>query len=953
MSFTRPVLFLGALLMAAACSPEEPGGTGGTGGAGGEEPCPTGSVAGLDGACLAVGIQSCPGRFIGEDGLCHPSMAKCADEPGTIPRFGDPTYEGGGCEPAGIPVAQCPARFMEGDGSCHPSMAKCADEPGTIPRFGDPDYTGDGCEPAGIPDCAPELLEDDGLCHPSMTKCPEGTFAVPQGGCVPIDGPEGCGDGTWGNIEDGLNTIYVDGGAAASGDGSKAGPVKTLAEALALAPEGGRIAIAAGVYDEPVHITTGGLTLEGRCPSMVRIQGTTAAMGSPAVVAVDGADGVTVRRVEAGGAGFGVLAVDSAQLVLEEVHVRGASIAGISINGPSAVASIHRSLVEGTLPDPADQLGGYGVTAGYGAFAAVSDSAIVENLTAGLAAFDAGSTLESVNSLIESTQSSAFSGKYGQGALAAAGAALKLDRTALKANHESAIFAYGESTMLTMTASLVEETLPRPLDGRGGNGLILQEGARATLEKIGVRGTRTGGVSAFQAGTVLVVTESLVEGTLPRQADGLLGYGVLSSMGAELTISGSTVAGNSYGGLVADMEATTLTASATLVEGTKLGPEQTLSAAGAAAQKGAGMTLTAVALVANDDVGLATLGEGTQVIARETLVEGTHPAQPDGEVGAAISRGVGAQEGGRLELIGSALLTNTGAGLMLTDAGTEVIVTGTLVRGTLPAPGTYGAGALVFEQGRLAVTGSAIFENRSAGIHISGEGADVTLDGALIEGTLPFSDGQQGMGIAASGGVHVAATSTAVVGNRLAGVTVLGAAARLDLVSMLVEGTLPQEVDGLWGQGIVLDQVQDAKIASTLVQDNVVSGIVAANAKATLSDIAVEGVSPGGFLLFDTGRMYQDAGDGVVATRGSTLDVVRARVRGCSRAGLLFDASSGSLSGVTSTNNGCGLVLQGSPLPVYEGAGNEFSGNTDQGICDGGDMTVASDSPPIPPADPG
>src|SRR5262245_50244604 len=116
----------------------------------------------------------------------------------------------------------------------HPSISKCP--AGMIPKFDE------GCVPVGIQDCAEIFMEDDGLCHPTMDKCVEpGTFAVPQLGCVPIDGPDGCGSGTWGNIQEDPNveTIWVDPSVATSGDGSKANPVKTIAEALAAVPEGG------------------------------------------------------------------------------------------------------------------------------------------------------------------------------------------------------------------------------------------------------------------------------------------------------------------------------------------------------------------------------------------------------------------------------------------------------------------------------------------------------------------------------------------------------------------------------------------------------------------------------------------------------------------------------------------------------------------------------------------
>src|SRR5690242_10859976 len=75
-----------ALLLSLGCSDGSP--------PTGSAICASGHVAGADNGCMAVGIQGCADLFIGEDGLCHPSMAKCP--PGTIPRFDE------GCIPVGI-----------------------------------------------------------------------------------------------------------------------------------------------------------------------------------------------------------------------------------------------------------------------------------------------------------------------------------------------------------------------------------------------------------------------------------------------------------------------------------------------------------------------------------------------------------------------------------------------------------------------------------------------------------------------------------------------------------------------------------------------------------------------------------------------------------------------------------------------------------------------------------
>ena len=100
---------------------------------------------------------------------------------------------------------------------------------------------------------------------------------------------------------------------------------------------------------------------------------------------------------------------------------------------------------------------------------------------------------------------------------------------------------------------------------------------------------------------------------------------------------------------------------------------------------------------------------------------------------------------------------------------------------------------------------------------------------------------------------------------------------------------------------------------------------------------------PGGFGL-------DLAGDGLLAADGSTLTVAHTRIQSCARAGILSDSSSGSLTGVVSTENRFGLSLQGDPLLSYDDTCH-FAGNTETDILTGGDL-AAPEAPPEMPTPP-
>jgi len=66
--------------------------------------------------------------------------------------------------------------------------------------------------------------------------------------------PEACGIGTWGNLEVGPGTVYVDIQAGSGGDGSAEAPYRAIWQGLNAVTEagGGMVALAAGTYVEGV-----------------------------------------------------------------------------------------------------------------------------------------------------------------------------------------------------------------------------------------------------------------------------------------------------------------------------------------------------------------------------------------------------------------------------------------------------------------------------------------------------------------------------------------------------------------------------------------------------------------------------------------------------------------------------------------------------------------------------
>ena len=146
------------------------------------------------------------------------------------------------------------------------------------------------CRPAGVPPemCLEGWVHDgDAACDPILPvePCPSGLMAVPgEATCHPV---MECGSGAWGNIPVDASTVYVDAAYAGGiSNGSDTQPFTAIADAIAAAPDGALIAVAAGTYDEVV-VFNKPLRLWGVCPEQGRGHGQEgSAFGAASLTAV-------------------------------------------------------------------------------------------------------------------------------------------------------------------------------------------------------------------------------------------------------------------------------------------------------------------------------------------------------------------------------------------------------------------------------------------------------------------------------------------------------------------------------------------------------------------------------------------------------------------------------------------------------------------------------------------
>ena len=454
--------------------------------------CSSGHIEGPDGACMPVGIQGCDEMFIDpETGLCDPSHVDCP--PGQI-------------------------SILSGD---------------------DP-----GCLAVGVVDCHPDFLDPEtGLCDPKPDACPEGSMPIPTQGCVSLEPPGGCGEGTWGHIEELPGDVHVDASyAGEDSDGSREKPWTLYADGIGTVDPGGRVVLAAGSYDQGVLVSKS-IALVGRCSSLVTLTGTRAGAAGPTVVEVKGDVEVHISDLTIAGPGYGLVALSGASISLERSIVRECHNAGVAAVGAATGLTATDVWIAASQADSSGQKG-FGLLAQDGASVTLSRAWLPENTTVGILALGTDTSLEASEIWVDATQTSP-QGVHGIGLEISGGASVSLSRSLVSRSSSSGIVTVGVDTRLTASEVSIVDTQsseegPQGLDGFG---LRAGEGSTVNLGRARLEGNQVAGIVAYGAGTSVTIDAAAITGT-NMSNQGQFGRGIVAQQGSALAVSRSLIANN-------------------------------------------------------------------------------------------------------------------------------------------------------------------------------------------------------------------------------------------------------------------------------------------------------------------------------------------------------------------------------------------------------------------------
>lgn len=845
------------------------------------------------GGCVPVG-PPCADGARDDEGRC--TVAAC--EPG------ERATADGRCEGLG-PAGCAPGRAGD-EITCEP--AACSDLAG-LPLPG-----GASCGPVGLPGCVAPLLDADGVCRPLPDRCGEDEIAAPQKGCVPLfDAVPGCGSDPWAAVVAAPGDVHVAPAApgAPPGEGSRAAPFTTIAEALAAASPGGRVLLAPGVWDEPVHATAD-VTLLAACPGSVTLAGVVQTGAHPAAVWADGAqihlDGLRITAD-----GVGVLATGGGRATVAHADVSGCLLAAVAaIGSGSSVGVMACRLGETRMALLGDRMAGLGALADGGGAITLADSAVVGARTWGVNVRGAGSVGALSGVSIAATESN-DEGLFGRPVQVQWGGALTVSASWLGGGRDAGAYAF-EGT-LTVEDSVVEGT--RPLtgtrggayDGRFGEGVAADGGSQVVVRRTLILENTGSGVSAYGEGTSIRLEDSRVHATAPGFVDtpGDAGRGAEAAFGGRLEVVRSAITANREAGVFVNGADASALVDGSLVSGTT--PAAGGGGDGVLAIDGGVVQLADSVVVANTASGVLARGAGTRVELTRCEVARTSPgADADG-----AGYGLVAQEGASVVASSTSIRGNAGAGVHGAGVGTTVALTGCLVRGTEPnGLGTHGRGVNIQQGASATLSGVTIEGSRDIGLFAHLPGATLVADALLVRDTAPEeATGGSGRGVEIQHG-HATLSSVVVSGCPDGSLLVSSSDARVSLSGAALLGADHP------GNGAVVQAEAELTLHDVVVEGARGSGALAANgARLTVDGVSVRGVALTDVTTTD-GEVLAGIGDGLAAIDGAILEATAVRAEACGRAGVLWESSGGAIERSELRENAYGVVLQRTDTPAID-----------------------------------
>lgn len=265
---------------------------------------------------------------------------------------------------------------------------------------------------------------------------------------------------------------------------------------------------------------------------------------------------------------------------------------------------------------------------------------------------------------------------------------------------------------------------------------------------------------------------------------------------------------------------------------------------------------TLESVIVEDAVGTGLRVNGTGSIAAHSVV--IRRVRTEGGI---FGYGVEAYLGGSVELSRAVVESSEGAGIVVTDAGSQVIATDVAVLDH----GSYGVAAQV--SARAQLVRAAIERNENVGVFVTEAATLIATDVVVRDQT----GSSVGYGMEIQIGSQGTLSRVTLDRSRGAGLLVLDADTHVDVADLVVRDTRGGGDDG-YGLGIDVGREAQADIARAWVADNLSAGVVALDVgtQIRITDLVVRRTR--------SGEVDGTRGHGLQVQDGARVEILRAEI---------------------------------------------------------------------------
>lgn len=852
----------------------------------------------VGGGCLPIGPRGCPKTWAADaTAACAPGdLVPCPegfiltdDEAACVPRFDADCLEaeipvlGGGCRKIGPQWAAPGEIFFDECGADELSLpgGGCVlAGPRACPELWE-HGAGTGCAVGDVLPCPEGWVEGGGglYCEPSYADCPAGSVPVLGGACAQMVSDEDCPDAPYPAPPDEAGDVfYVNATSGCVDDcGSLEAPFPSIQAAVDAAPTGGWVLVGPGSYaeglsiDKPVHVV-------GLCAAEVTLTGKTLVLSSEGTKVLEaGISVVDSEKVHVSGLRLAPwaagIAVVNASADLDHLEIDGVKGVGIYVDAASTV-----EIVDTWIHDVAFGSGllgkGSGLIVHGGSDVMVQSSLIDTARWSGMAADGAGTQLMASDTVVRSTRSD-FNGNGGYGLEMNAAAKATLQRVLLEHNRAASLIVR-DTSRLTMEACAVRHTQPLESDeGIGGHGADVFGGSQILISRSVIEDSSGAGIQIYNPGTKAIVTASVIRDTAPTVSDAAgMGMGVF--YGAEATVLGSAVEGNTRYGIFAGDEGTTLTVAGSTIRDNHAGGSSNYGH-GISVFGGADASVIRSVFTRNTLVGLTVANPSSHLEVLESVVRDTEQ-DPFGSGGWAIN----SYDLAASTIIDCLIEGATGIGVVAYDSGTVVEVEGSVIRATRQLPGAAPAQGVLVSTGAAMTLDMCLVEgNMGANVLAFEPGSQMSVVDTIVRDSFAGVDGLGGWGLYVAKDANATVTGALFEGNQGLGIGIFGEGNQLVVADSVVRDTKPNP-EGAEGRGIQIEGGINAQITSSVIAGNRGVGL-------TIMEPGAE-VFVGDSVIRDT--TADDLGSGGVGCQfgnGAQVEMSRSQVQGSHELGVLID----------------------------------------------------------------